>query len=264
MPAPATIANHSTLLSAQSLKKSFGGLHVVRDMSLAVNRGEILGLIGPNGAGKTTMFNLLTGTLKCDSGSIFLDSSDITHRSQQARCYAGLSRSFQIPKPFSRMTVLENVMTAAPNQAGETLVSALFRVRQVAAEEQAHATRARELLDFVSLSHLENDTASVLSGGQRKLLELARVLMTQPKLILLDEPAAGVNPALLDLIIDRIARIHKQGIAVLLIEHNMEMISRLCPRVVVMAAGAVLADGTPEKVTTQQEVIDVYLDGMSA
>ena len=155
-------------------------------------------------------------------------------------------------------------MTAAQNQLGEGLFSALVAPRQVAAQERTNVVRARELLDFVSLSHLEDQPAAVLSGGQRKLLELARVLMADPKVILLDEPAAGVNPALLDLIIDRIHAINTLGIAVLLIEHNMEMIARLCPRVIVMAAGKALAEGAPEDVTRRADVIDVYLEGMPA
>lgn len=257
-PAPSVQA----VLVADQLVKSFGGLDVVKGMSLTLGDGEILGLIGPNGAGKTTMFNLLAGTLASDSGTIHLRENDISQASQQERCRGGLSRSFQIPKPFLRMTVLENVMTAAQNQLGENVLSALLAPHKVRRQEKQIATRARELLTFVSLSHLEDQPASVLSGGQRKLLELARVLITEPRVILLDEPAAGVNPALLDLIIDRIVEINKLGIAVLLIEHNMEMIAKLCPRVIVMASGEPLAEGSPFDVTQRSEVIDVYLDGM--
>lgn len=251
-----------SVLSARSLAKSFGGLDVVRNMSLELGEGEILGLIGPNGAGKTTVFNLLAGTLIADSGTISLGHTDISTASQQARCRTGLSRSFQIPKPFLRMTVLENVMTAAQQQIGENALKALLMPSKVAYQERQIASRALELLEFVSLAHLVDQPASVLSGGQRKLLELARVLITEPRVILLDEPAAGVNPALLDLIIDRISEINKQGIAILLIEHNMEMVSRLCPRVLVMASGEILAEGSPDDVTSRSEVIDVYLDGM--
>ncbi|MBY5932700.1 ABC transporter ATP-binding protein [Tateyamaria omphalii] len=249
-------------LSADGLSMSFGGHNVVRDMSLNVGTGELVGLIGPNGAGKTTMFNLLAGTLRPKAGVIRLAGEDVTDRSQQGRCGSGLSRSFQIPKPFARMTVLENVMTSAQGQVGENVLSVLIRPGAVAAQERANVARARALIDFVSLSHLEDRPASVLSGGQRKLLELARVLMTEPKVILLDEPAAGVNPALLDLIIDRIADINSRGISILLIEHNMDMIARLCSRVVVMAAGRLLAEGAPQEVTRRPEVVDVYLDGM--
>jgi branched-chain amino acid transport system ATP-binding protein len=252
------------ILVAQGVTKSFGGLCVVNGMSLSLAPGEILGIIGPNGAGKSTLFNLLAGALPMDRGTIHLDGKDLSHGTPEARIGAGLGRTFQIPRPFPRMTILENVMTAARDQLGESMISALIAPRRVARQEQANAARARDLLDFVSLSHLEDQPASVLSGGQRKLLELARVLMTEPRVILLDEPAAGVNPALLDLIIDRIGAINALGIAVLLIEHNMEMIARLCPRVIVMASGKALAEGSPSEVTKRADVIDVYLEGMPA
>lgn len=252
----------SPILVAQNVTKSFGGLCVVNAMSLQLGQGEILGVIGPNGAGKSTLFNLLAGAIPLDEGTIHLNGRDLSRAPPEARIAAGLGRTFQIPRPFSRMTVLENVMTAAQKQHGESMVSALIAPRRVALQEKANAARARDLLDFVSLSHLEDQPASVLSGGQRKLLELARVLMAEPRVILLDEPAAGVNPALLDLIIERIIDINALGIAVLLIEHNMEMIARLCPRVIVMAAGKALAEGTPAEVTKRADVIDVYLEGM--
>lgn len=253
----------SPVLAATDLRKAFGGHRAVDGMSLQLHKGEILGLIGPNGAGKTTMFNLLAGTLSSDAGRIAFDGTDITTLAPQRRCHAGLARSFQIPRPFPRMTVLENVMVAAQNQKGEGMFHNILAPRTIARQEREAADRARDLIEFVSLSHLVDQPASVLSGGQRKLLELARVLMAEPRVILLDEPAAGVNPALLDLIIDRIAQINARGIAVLLIEHNMEMITRLCPRVIVMAAGQYLADGTPAEVTRRSDVIDVYLDGVS-
>ncbi|MCY0096707.1 ABC transporter ATP-binding protein [Hoeflea ulvae] len=254
----------ASILKARGLTKSFGGLRVVDDMSLDLGSTEILGIIGPNGAGKTTLFNLLAGAVPIDAGTIVLDGKDIGRARPEARIQSGLGRTFQIPRPFPRMTILENVMTAAQNQRGESLVSAVLAPRRVAAQERANAARARDILDFVSLSHLEDQPAAVLSGGQRKLLELARVMMAEPRAILLDEPAAGVNPALLDLIIDRIIAINRLGIAVLLIEHNMEMIARLCPRVIVMAAGKSLAEGAPSEITKRADVIDVYLEGMPA
>jgi len=252
------------LLQVEGLVKAFGGMRAVSDMGLTLEPGGILGVIGPNGAGKSTLFDLLAGAQPCDAGSIRLLGRDITRLPPQARLRAGLGRTFQIPRPFPRMTVLENLMTAAQGQSGESAVLALLRPGRVAAEERRHAARARDLLAFVGLSHLEDQPASVLSGGQRKLLELARVMMADPKLILLDEPAAGVNPALLDLIIDRIAAINAQGVGVLLIEHNMEMIARLCPRVLVMAGGRLLAEGSPADVSSRPDVIEVYLEGLPA
>ncbi len=259
-----TVTSQPPILKARGITKSFGGFCVVNEISLDLAPSEILGVIGPNGAGKSTLFNLLAGALPIDAGSIHLAGNDLSNARPEARIRSGLGRTFQIPRPFPRMTVLENVMTAAQNQRGEGLLSALIAPRQVAAQERTNAIRARDILDFVSLSHLEDQPAAVLSGGQRKLLELARVLMAEPKVILLDEPAAGVNPALLDLIIDRIHAINKLGIAVLLIEHNMEMIARLCPRVIVMAAGKALAEGAPADITKRADVIDVYLEGMPA
>ena len=257
-------AGSGAALEARGLMKSFGGLKVVDGMSLTLAAGAVLGVIGPNGAGKTTLFNLLAGTIRADAGTITLGGRDLSHARPEARIGAGLGRSFQIPRPFARMTVLENVMTAAQGQSGERIWANIVAPGRVAAEERAHVGRAREILEFVNLTHLADQTAGVLSGGQRKLLELARVMMAEPKVILLDEPAAGVNPALLDVIIDRIAAINAQGIGVLLIEHNMEMIARLCPRVIVMAAGRALAEGTPEEIARKPEVIEVYLEGMPA
>jgi branched-chain amino acid transport system ATP-binding protein len=252
------------LLEAREVGKAFGGMKAVDAVSLTLGPGEVLGVIGPNGAGKTTLFNLLAGTIRPDTGTIRLGGMDLTRLPPEARIRAGLGRSFQIPRPFARMSVLENVMTAAQHQSGERLFANLLAPGRVRAEERANVARAREIVAFVGLGPLAEQPASVLSGGQRKLLELARVLMAEPKVILLDEPGAGVNPALLDLIVDRIAAINAEGVAVLLIEHNMEMVARLCPRVIVMAAGRTLAEGTPDEVARRPDVVEVYLEGMPA
>ena len=252
------------LLCARDLARSYGGLRVVDGVSLDLRAGEMLGVIGPNGAGKTTLFNLLAGTVALDGGTITMDGHDLGRSGPEARIGAGIGRTFQIPRPFARMTVLENVMASAQGQTGEGILAALLRPGRIAAEERRLAARARDILDFVTLAPLEDAPASVLSGGQRKLLELARVMMSDPRVILLDEPAAGVNPALLDLIMDRIEAIHRDGVAILLIEHNMDMIARLCPQVIVMAAGRELARGTPDEVVRRADVIDVYLEGMPA
>jgi branched-chain amino acid transport system ATP-binding protein len=255
-----TAPSHAeTLLEARGLSRSFSGLRAVDGMSITLRSNEILGLIGPNGAGKTTLFNLLAGALKPDSGSIRLGDADVTAAGPERRLRAGLGRTFQIPRPFAEMTVLENALTAVQNQTGERMLANLFAFRRIAAEERAGVEKARAILDFLSLSRLEDEPARVLSGGQRKLLELARVMMTDPKVILLDEPAAGVNPALLDLIIDRIGEINAGGVAILLIEHNMEMVRRLCGRVVVMAQGRLLAEGTPDAIARDEEVVGAYL-----
>ncbi len=251
-------------IEARELTRVFGGLRAVDRMSITLRRGEMLGLIGPNGAGKTTLFNLLAGSLKPSSGTISVAGRDLSRAGAEARIALGVGRTFQIPKPFPEMTVLENVLTGGQRQAGERLWLNFLAPGRVAAQERAAVGKARALLDFVTLSHLEREPARVLSGGQRKLLELARILMADPQAILLDEPAAGVNPTLLELIIDRVLELNRQGRSILLIEHNMEMVSRLCGRVVVMAAGRFLTEGAPADVARDPAVIDAYLGGAAA
>jgi branched-chain amino acid transport system ATP-binding protein len=247
------------VIEARDLFARFGGLQAVDGMSIALARGEIVGLIGPNGAGKTTLFNLLAGSLRPTSGSIRIGGIDVSSRGPERRIELGVGRTFQIPRPFAGMTVLENVLTGAQGQAGERAWMNFLRPGIVAREERAAVERARALLDFVTLSRLQDQPARVLSGGQRKLLELARILMADPRVILLDEPAAGVNPVLLELIIDRVRTLNAQGRTILLIEHNMDLVARLCRRVAVMAAGRQLAEGTPAEVARDPAVVSAYL-----
>jgi branched-chain amino acid transport system ATP-binding protein len=246
-------------IEARNLVKVFGGLRAVDAMSITLRPGEMLGVIGPNGAGKTTLFNLLAGSLRPNAGTILVAGRDLTRAGAHRRIGAGLGRTFQIPRPFAEMTVLENVLTGRQGQAGEQFWRNLAPSRQVANEERAAVDKARELLDFVTLSTLADEPARVLSGGQRKLLELARVLMADPRAILLDEPAAGVNPSLLEIIIDRLLTLNATGKSILLIEHNMDAVSRLCGRVVVMANGRFLTEGTPAAIVRDPRVIDAYL-----
>lgn len=247
------------IVTVQDLVMQFGGMRAVDGMSLELAKGEILGLIGPNGAGKTTLFNIIAGTLHPTAGQIFVQGHDVTRDPPEARIGKGLGRTFQIPKPFAQMTVLENVLTGAQAQAGEGILANFLYPKKVAAEEKAAIEKARALLEFLTLSPLANEPARVLSGGQRKLLELARVLMADPAVILLDEPAAGVNPALLEFIIARIADLNTRGTTILLIEHNMEMVARLCGRVIVMAQGRLLREGKPAEVAHDPAVIEAYL-----
>ena len=251
--------NDAPVLEVKDVVKEFGGLRAVDGMSIALRRGEVVGLIGPNGAGKTTLFNMVAGSLTPTSGSIRIAGAEVSAEGPDKRIGRGLGRTFQIPRPFAEMTVLENVLTAGQGQAGERIGLNFLRPSRVAAEERAAVDKARALLDFVLLSRLESEPARVLSGGQRKLLELARILMADPEIILLDEPAAGVNPALLEFIIDRVLELNGRGKTIMLIEHNMAMVTRLCGRVVVMAAGKFLAEGPPAVVARDPAVIDAYL-----
>lgn len=249
------------MLEVTSLGKRFGGAQVVSRVSLAVREGEIAGLIGPNGAGKTTLFNLIAGSLQPNAGSIRFQGQDITRCAPHERMAKGIGRSFQIPRPFVEMTLIENLLTAAQSQTGENLLCNWFMPQHVAREERANAEKAMALLEFLGLSRLARNAARVLSGGQRKLLELGRVLMADPRLVLLDEPGAGVNPALLEAIAERIVQLNGRGITFFIIEHNLELVAKLCRHVFVMAEGTLLFEGTPAEVVREASVIDAYLGG---
>ena len=249
------------VLSAKNVVRRFGGVFAVNDVSFDVRQGEILGLIGPNGAGKTTMFDLLAGSVVPSSGEIILNGTPVAGEAAHHRIGRGLGRTFQIPRPLPNLTLLDNVMLAAQGQAGERLLSNFLNPWKVATQEKAGRIKALELLDLVHLTRLAHEPARVLSGGQRKLLELARVMMADPALILLDEPAAGVNATLLETIIDRIRDINQRGVTFLLIEHNIDMVTRLCHRVLVMASGQLLCEGTPDEVARDPRVIEAYLGG---
>jgi branched-chain amino acid transport system ATP-binding protein len=252
-------ASSETFLQVKELSKSFGGHQAVSKVSFNLPQQSIGGLIGPNGAGKTTLFNCLAGFMSPDSGSVNLDGSEIAGEAPDKIFAAGMARTFQIPRPFSGMTVLENVMVAPAGQIGEKFWNNWLRPKAVAKQEQSTRDAARHWLNFVGLSALEQQAASILSGGQRKLLELARVMVTNPKLVLLDEPGAGVNPALLDQIVEKIAALNSQGTTFLIIEHNMDLISSLCSPVMVMAQGELLTSGEANTVLSDPRVVEAYL-----
>jgi branched-chain amino acid transport system ATP-binding protein len=247
------------VLVAEGLRKAFGGPPVVDGVSFTLARGGIAGLIGPNGAGKTTLFNLVAASLAPDSGHIALDGAPIHGLRPDEVFTRGLARTFQIPRPFPAMTVLENVMLAPQRQRGERFWANWVSPGAVAAEERANRDQAMHWLDFVGLAKLAAQPASVLSGGQRKLLELARVLVAEPKLILLDEPGAGVAPPLLAIIMEKIAELNARGITFLIIEHNMDLVTTLCRPVMVLAQGRLLVEGTAEEVKRDPRVIEAYL-----
>lgn len=251
------------MLKASGIVKRFGGLTAVDGLSLELEAGAIMGLIGPNGAGKTTLFNTLAGSLRPDEGSVSFEGERIDGLRPDAIFRRGLARTFQIPKPFPAMSVLENVMLSPLNQAGEAFWMNWLRPGLVAAQERTLRETAREWIDFVGLTPLVDAPAKILSGGQRKLLELARVMAAEPRVVLLDEPGAGVNPALLEIIIDRIAALNRRGVSFLIIEHNMDLVNALCTTVTVMAEGKVLTSGPPQVVIRDARVVDAYL-GMAA
>lgn len=254
------INNQLPLLAATGLCKSFGGIQAVKDANIEVAKGRITGLIGPNGAGKTTLFNLLSNFIHPDQGKVIFDGEPIQNLQPYKIAQQGLIRTFQVARTLSRLSVLENMLLAAQKQTGENFWQAQFQPHFVVQEERQLKERAMFLLESVGLEKKANDYAGCLSGGQRKLLEMGRALMTNPKLILLDEPAAGVNPRLIDDICDRILKWNREdGLTFLIIEHNMDVIMSLCDRVWVLAEGQNLAVGTPAEIQKDAKVLEAYL-----
>ena len=250
------------MLEVKQLVKEFGGLRAVDGATFTLRANTITGLIGPNGAGKTTLFNTVAGMHHPDGGTISFLGQRIDRLPPHRIFRSGLVRTFQIPRPFAEMTVLENCMLVPIGQAGEQFWNNWLQRSRVRAEERACRDRAMETLQFVGLERLVGEYAKNLSGGQQKLLELARVLMADPKLILLDEPGAGVNPTLLVSIIDKLKELHARGITFLIIEHNMDLILTLCNPVLVMAQGKVLLEGPPDVVRNDPQVLEAYLGGV--
>ena len=249
----------ATLLSVTRLTKRFGGVEALADCTLSVEDGSITGLIGPNGAGKTTLFNVISGLAAADSGEIRLGADRLDGLSAHAIARRGVGRTFQIPRPLGRMTVLENVLVYAHDHPGEQLARVFATPGRVSAEEERRRARALEILASVELGHLAAARAETLSGGQKKLLELARVLMGDPRLILLDEPGAGVNPTLMHSLVEIIRELQRAGRTLLLIEHDMDLVTELCDPVIVMAQGRTLVEGPFAEVRRDPRVLEAYL-----
>ncbi len=252
-------------LEVENVSKSFGGVKAVQGCTLSVETGSITGLIGPNGAGKTTLFNMVAGTFPPDSGSIRLFGEDITGRPAHELFHMGLVRTFQIAHEFSTMSALENLMVVPPEQSGENLRTAWLKPGLVRREEERVRARAEEVLDFLGLSHVRDEPAGNLSGGQKKLLELGRTMMTEARIVLLDEIAAGVNRTLLKSLTEAIRRLNREeGYTFFVIEHDMDLIAELCDPVIVMAQGSVMRIGRMEELREDPEIIEAYFGGAPA
>ena len=248
------------ILEINNLSKYFGGLAAVSDCSLKIKKGTITGIIGPNGSGKTTLFNLIAGNLKTTKGTVIFNNENITDVPSYELFSKGLLRTFQIAHEFTNLTVLENLMMVPGNQSGENLVNVMLKPSLIKKEEEQVRRKAYEVIEFLNLSHLSNELAGNLSGGQKKLLELGRTMMVEAKLVLLDEVGAGVNRTLLKDIGTSIQRLNKEkGYTFCMIEHDMDFIKRMCDPVIVMAEGSVLFEGTPDEVKTNEKVIESYL-----
>lgn len=250
------------MIEIDQISKSFGGVRAVESCSFRIRRGSITGLIGPNGAGKTTLFNILAGFVKPDSGRVVLGGEDVTGLAPHHLFRRGIVRTFQVPHEFDRMTVLENLMIVPEDQAGEKVLNTMLFWRRICSQEKRIRDRAEKVLEFLNLVHLKNELAGNLSGGQKKLLELGRTMMTEPGVVLLDEPGAGVNRTLLAQLTKDIIRLNREHhYTFCIIEHDMDLILKLCDPVVVMAEGRVMAEGSMEEIRKNRLVQEAYLGG---
>ena len=251
---------NDVMITINNLTKKFGGFTAVNNASLTIEKGSITGLVGPNGAGKTTLFNVIAGVYKPSQGTVFLDGKDITGLEPHQLFHRGLLRTFQIAHEFSTMTVRENLMMVPGEQSGEKLLDVWLNPSKIREEENLLRKKADEVIEFLEISHVANELAGNLSGGQKKLLELGRTMMVDAKIVFLDEVGAGVKRTLLNTIGDAIIRLNKErGYTFCVIEHDMEFIGRLCEPVIVMAEGGVLAKGTIDEIKSNEQVIEAYL-----
>ena len=248
------------MLQISKINKSFGGLKVLNNLSLKIEKGSISGLIGPNGAGKTTLFNVINGSIKPDSGSVQLNNYELIGLQPHELFEIGVLRTFQIPHEFFSLTVLDNLLVVPPNKIGETFFGQWFFEKKIKKIEEINVKKAKDILDILGLSHLEKEYAGNLSGGQKKLLELGRVMMVEPEIILLDEVGAGVNKTLLKKISNIIKKLNKEKkYTFIMIEHDLDFISKLCDTIIVMAEGQFLTQGNIQQIISNQKVIDIYL-----
>jgi ABC-type branched-subunit amino acid transport system ATPase component len=246
-------------LRCDGITKAFQGVHAVNGATFDIPAGQVSALIGPNGAGKTTVVNILSGAMRCDSGRELISETDVTNWPSHKIARLGLFRTFQLSRELGGLTVLENLMTAPAHQAGESLVNVLIRPGLIRRQEREHAEHALEILEIYGLYPQRDTRARELSGGQKKLLEIARAVMASPKILLLDEPMAGVNPALIELIGSYILDLKQNGVTVLMIEHNLNVVEQICDYVIVLAEGRTLATGRLSELRENTEVVKAYL-----
>ena len=249
----------NNLISVNNLKKSFGGLKAVDVQELSFKEGELTSIIGPNGAGKTTFFDLISGFQNADSGSIFLKDKDISNAQPYKIARMGMVRTFQLTKVFDRMTVMENLLFSGSNIKNDSFFRSFIKLNSQKLYESNLREKANEIMNDLNIGHMANSYARELSGGQKKLLELARSIINEPEILLLDEPLAGVNPKLAEDILSLITKLSDSGITILMVEHNIEAVMKISERIVVLAEGSLIADGIPNEIRTDNNVIEAYL-----
>ena len=249
----------NSLISVNNLKKSFGGLKAVDVQDLSFKEGELTSIIGPNGAGKTTFFDLISGFQNADSGSIFLKDKDISNAQPYKIARMGMVRTFQLTKVFDRMTVMENLLFSGSNIKNDSFLRSFIKLNSQKLYESNLREKASEIMNDLNIGHMANSYARELSGGQKKLLELARSIINEPEILLLDEPLAGVNPKLAEDILSLITKLSDSGITIIMVEHNIEAVMKISERIVVLAEGSLIADGIPNEIRTDSNVIEAYL-----
>ncbi len=249
-----------SILKVENVTKNFGGLRAVRGCSIEVEKGSIVGLIGPNGAGKTTLFNVITGMYKPDEGQVIFNGEDISGLRPDQICQRGITRTFQVSRELKVMTLLENIMLAFKNQKGESIFAGILQPASVREQERRNLKKSLEILKAVNLYDFRNESVAVLSGGQRKMLELGQALATEPDMLLLDEPTAGATAAETTMVINTIRKMREeQGITFLIVEHKMEVIMGICDKIIVMSYGEKLMEGTADEVQHNEQVREAYL-----
>ena len=249
----------NNLISVNNLKKSFGGLKAVDVQELSFKEGELTSIIGPNGAGKTTFFDLISGFQDADSGSIFLKDKDISNAQPYKIARMGMVRTFQLTKVFDRMTVMENLLFSGSDIKNDSFLRSFIKLNSQKLYENSLREKANEIMNDLNIGHMANSYARELSGGQKKLLELARSIINEPEILLLDEPLAGVNPKLAEDILSLITKLSDSGITIIMVEHNIEAVMKISERIVVLAEGSLIADGIPNEIRTDSNVIEAYL-----